>query len=83
MPDLTGPIASLTVVSAACSMVGNLLMLYTYRLVPATKVAPLIYFQLLSAVTLGWLLFGALPDVLTWAGLGVILVAGIASTRLR
>ena len=58
-------------------------MLYTYRLVPATKVAPLIYFQLLSAVTLGWLLFGALPDLLTWAGLSVILVAGIASTRLR
>lgn len=83
LPDLTGPIASLTLVSAACSMVGNLLMLYTYRLVPATKVAPLIYFQLLSAVTLGWLLFGALPDLLTWAGLSVILVAGIASTRLR
>jgi drug/metabolite transporter (DMT)-like permease len=40
-------------------------------------------FQLLSAVALGWVLFGALPDAMTWIGLAVILSAGIASTRLR
>ncbi len=83
MPAFTGPIAALTVTSAACSMLGNLLMLYAYRLAPATKIAPMVYFQLMSAVALGWLLFGALPDLLTWLGLAVILGAGIASTRLR
>ena len=83
LPQLTAPVAALTVTSAICSMLGNLLMLYAYRLAPATKIAPMIYFQLLSAVALGWLLFGALPDLLTWVGLAVILGAGITSTRLR
>jgi drug/metabolite transporter (DMT)-like permease len=64
-------------------MLGNLLMLYAYRIAPATKIAPMIYFQLLSAVALGWVLFGALPDAITWIGLAIILSAGIASTRLR
>jgi drug/metabolite transporter (DMT)-like permease len=42
-----------------------------------------VYLQLLSAVGLGWLVFGAWPDALTWAGMAMILGAGIASARLR
>lgn len=83
LPPMNAPIAALTLTSAACSMLGNLLMLYAYRLAPATKIAPMVYFQLLSAVGLGWVLFGALPDLLTWLGLAVILSAGVASTRVR
>lgn len=83
LPEMSAPVAALTATSALCSMLGNLLMLYAYRLAPATKIAPMIYFQLLSAVGLGWLLFGALPDLVTWVGLAVILGAGITSTRLR
>jgi len=83
LPDFTMPVLALTATSAICSMLGNLLMLFAYRLAPATRIAPMIYFQLLSAVALGWLLFGALPDMLTWVGLAVILSAGIISTRLR
>jgi drug/metabolite transporter (DMT)-like permease len=66
-----------------CSMLGNLLLLYAYQLVPATRIAPLVYFQLVAAVGLGWLIFGDLPDVWTWAGLIVIITAGLASARLR
>ena len=83
LPDFTMPVVALTATSAICSMLGNLLMLFAYRLAPATRIAPMIYFQLLSAVALGWLLFGALPEMLTWVGLAVILGAGIISTRLR
>ena len=83
LPEFSAPVAALTVTSAACSMLGNLLMLYAYRIAPATKIAPMVYFQLLSAVGLGWVLFGDLPDVMTWIGLAIILSAGIASTRLR
>ena len=83
LPALTGTIAALTITSAMCSMLGNLLLLYAYQLVPATRIAPLVYFQLVAAVGLGWLIFGDLPDVWTWAGLIVILTAGLASTRLR
>ncbi len=83
LPTLTTPIAALTLISAACSMLGNLLLLYAYRVAPATKLAPLVYFQLIAATLLGWSIFGNLPDTLTWAGLILIIGAGLLSARLR
>ena len=83
IPDITPEIAGLTLISALCSMMGNLLLLYAYRLESATRIAPLVYFQLIAAVGLGWAIFGDLPDALTWAGLAVIICAGLASARLR
>ncbi|MEM9967592.1 MAG: DMT family transporter [Pseudomonadota bacterium] len=83
LPEFTPTVAALAATSAVCSMLGNLLLLYAYRLAPATQLAPLVYFQLIAAVALGWLIFGTLPDTLTWLGLGLIIVAGVASARLR
>ena len=83
LPTFTGTVAGLTLISALCSMMGNLLLLYAYQLVPATRIAPLVYFQLVAAVGLGWLIFNDLPDIWTWTGLVVILTAGLASARLR
>lgn len=83
LPLLSAPVTTLTLTSALFSMLGNLLLLYAYRIAPATKLAPLVYFQLIAAVILGWTVFGALPDAWTWAGLAVIVSAGLASTRLR
>lgn len=83
LPEASLPIASMTLASALFSMLGNLLLLYAYGLAPATRLAPLVYFQLIAAVLLGWILFNTLPDAFTWAGLILILGAGLASTRLR
>tara|TARA_R110002049_G_scaffold160215_2_gene325284 strand:- start:440 stop:1264 length:825 start_codon:yes stop_codon:yes gene_type:complete len=83
LPDPSGAVVALAVASGMCSMMGNLLLLFAYKLAPATRIAPMVYFQLVSAVGLGWLIFGELPDVWTWAGLGLVLTAGLASTRLR
>lgn len=83
LPETTLPIAALTLTSAFCSMLGNLLLLYAYRIANATRLAPLVYFQLIAAVGFGWSIFNDLPDAYTWAGLAVILASGIASTRLR
>ena len=83
MPELSGTVAALTTTSALCSMLGNLLLLYAYGIAPATRLAPLVYFQLVAAVGLGWVVFGDLPDTWTWVGLAVILSAGLASARLR
>lgn len=83
LPPLTTTTATLTLTSALCSMLGNLLLLYAYRIAPATRLAPLVYFQLIAAVLLGWIVFADLPDTWTWAGLIVIIGAGLASTRLR
>ena len=73
----------LTTLSALFSMLGNLILLYAYKLAPATRLAPLVYFQLLAAVILGWVFFDTLPAMLTWIGLLIVMGAGLASIRLR
>jgi drug/metabolite transporter (DMT)-like permease len=40
-------------------------------------VSPFQYFQLLGSVAVGWLLFGDLPDALTWLGAAIIIAAGL------
>lgn len=83
LPDMSSQMATLTLASATFSMLGNLLLLFAYRLAPATRLAPLIYLQLIAAVALGWTVFGDLPDGFTWAGLALIIGAGLVSARLR
>jgi drug/metabolite transporter (DMT)-like permease len=83
LPEPSTAVVALAATSGLFSMMGNLLLLFAYKLAPATRIAPMVYFQLVAAVGLGWLIFGELPDVWTWVGLGVVLTAGLASTRLR
>ena len=82
-PHMSAAVGALAVTSAVCSLAGNLILLYAYRIAPATTLAPLVYLQLLGAVLLGWSVFGALPDGPTWVGLCLIILAGAASGRLR
>jgi drug/metabolite transporter (DMT)-like permease len=82
-PQLSLPGAALTLASGLFSMLGNLLLLFAYRLAPATQLAPLVYFQLLAATALGWAVFSDLPDTLTWAGLVLVIGSGITSALLR
>lgn len=83
LPAPSWPVAGLTLASAACSMGGNLLLLVAYGRAPATRLAPFVYFQLIAATALGWAVFAELPDALTWAGLILIVGAGLASATLR
>lgn len=83
LPEISLNTAVLTVGSAGFSMLGNLILLFAYNRVAATKLAPMVYFQLIAAVTLGWLAFGQLPDMLTWLGLAVVISAGLGSALLR
>lgn len=83
LPEFSASTAALTVGSAAFSMLGNLLLLYVYARVQAVKLAPMVYFQLVAAVGLGWVVFNQLPDAWTWAGLAVVLSAGLGSALLR
>lgn len=43
----------------------------------ASQVAPAIYVQMLVAVTLGWLFFGDVPDLLTIVGAALIIASGL------
>lgn len=83
LPTFTGQVIGLTLASAFFSMLGNLLLLFAYQLAPASRLAPLVYFQLIAAVVLGWSIFGDLPDIWTWTGLLIILSTGLWASRLR
>jgi drug/metabolite transporter (DMT)-like permease len=54
------------------------LFLRAYFYSSASFVATLIYLQTIWSVGSGWLFFGQLPDAITFVGIGVITVAGVA-----
>ncbi len=43
----------------------------------AGVLAPLQYLEIISAVLLGWFVFGDFPDALTWLGTAIIITAGL------
>lgn len=53
---------------------GHYLLIHAYRLAPASSVTPFLYFQILSMVSLGYLVFGDVPD--HWSVLGSAIVIG-------
>lgn len=82
-PAMTPAILGLTTLSALFSMGGNFLLLFAYARAPASSLAPFVYFQLIAAVALGWSVFGDFPDIITIAGLALIVGAGVASSLLK
>ena len=43
----------------------------------AATIAPVTYVQMLVATTLGYVMFGDVPDLATFAGAGIIIGAGL------
>jgi drug/metabolite transporter (DMT)-like permease len=59
------------------STIGHLLVNSAYKHAEASLLAPYAYLQIISATTMGWLVFGQLPDSLTAAGIGIICAGGV------
>ncbi|MEG0920393.1 MAG: DMT family transporter [Comamonas sp.] len=57
---------------------GHWLQITAYSKTGATLLAPFNYLQIVSATTLGWLVFGQLPDTTTASGMALICAAGLA-----
>lgn len=72
----------LVIVSSLASAFGNYLLVVVNRTTPATVSAPLIYFQLIAATVLGFLVFGDWPEPLALLGLAVIFASGIGGLAL-
>ena len=83
LPEMSLDVAALTSASALLSALGNLLLVYAMTLAPSTKLAPLVYFQIVAATVLGLLVFGSLPNALAFAGLAVVLLSGLAGLLQR
>lgn len=56
---------------------GQYLLILAYRRATASVLAPFSYIQLLSSATLGYVVFGALPDAAAFAGAAVIILSGM------
>ncbi len=57
--------------------VGITMMTQAFRFAPAAVVAPFDYTALIWATLMGWLFWGEIPDVLTYAGAAVIIASGV------
>lgn len=57
--------------------VGHFFVIKAFRLYRASVLAPLSYFELVGASILGYFVFGAFPDALTWLGALVIVASGV------
>lgn len=56
---------------------GHYLFIHAYRLAPASRIAPFLYFQLIAMVALGWLVFADVPDLWTLLGASIVTASGI------
>lgn len=62
---------------AIFSAFGQIGMIAAFRLAAANIISPFIYAQIIAATAVGYYLFGAIPDKMTWFGILIIVGAGI------
>lgn len=55
----------------------HMCMTYALKFAPSATLAPLHYLEIVSAVALGYWIFGDFPNALTWAGIAVIVASGL------
>ena len=56
---------------------GHLLLVAAARHAPASLLAPFQYIEIVGASLLGFLIFGDIPALATWVGMGIIVGAGL------
>jgi drug/metabolite transporter (DMT)-like permease len=57
--------------------VSHMCMTYALKFAPSATLAPLHYPEIVTAVILGYLIFGDFPNAMTWAGIAVIVSSGL------
>ena len=65
------------VLASACSMAGQICLIYSVRWGELSAVAPFRYTGMLWAILLGYGLWGEWPDPLTFAGIFILVCAGL------
>lgn len=61
----------------ATAAVSGILSVYAYRSAPASTLAPIQYFEIISATIFGWLIFDNFPDLMKWVGILIIIASGL------
>lgn len=55
----------------------HMCMTVALKCAPASTLAPLHYLEIVTAVVIGYLVFGDFPNALTWAGIAIIVASGL------
>lgn len=71
-PAVLGVMLGLGMVAGA----GHFVLILAHARAPAATLAPYIYTQILSMITLGWLVFGQVPSGWTLAGAAIVIASG-------
>ncbi|MBB6223600.1 DMT family transporter [Rhizobium leguminosarum] len=61
----------------AMAAVAGIFGVYAYRAAPASTLAPLQYFEIVSATIFAWLVFGDFPNAVKWLGIAIIMASGL------
>ncbi|CAD7023764.1 EamA/RhaT family transporter [Pseudorhizobium endolithicum] len=75
IPDLT--VCLWLVAVGFFAALSGILATYAYRVAPASVLAPLQYFEIVSATLFGWLVFRDFPDAVKWLGIAIIVGSGL------
>lgn len=67
----------LAAVIGTLGMFGHGLLIMSFRYGEASFVAPFIYFEMITATVLGYLVFGDFPDQWVWVGVSILVISGI------
>ena len=67
---------------ALITALSQTLMITAMSMAQADRIAPFTYFEIIAAILIGFAMFGTLPDVLAWIGMGLIITSGTAVKRL-
>lgn len=57
--------------------VSHMCMTLALKFAPASTLAPIHYLEIVTAVILGYMIFGDFPNALTWAGIAIIVGSGL------
>ena len=61
----------------AASAVAHLFMTYALKYAPSSLLAPIHYTEIVTAVALGWAVFGDLPNQMSMLGIAIIVASGL------
>ena len=66
---------------AITGAINQIFLVYGFARAEASKLAPFTYFEIVAAVFFGQLIFGTVPDLISWAGIGLIIASGLIVAR--
>ena len=58
-------------------LIGHYFIIKALEHAPASRLAPLGYFEIIGSVLVGLIAFGDLPDAWTWSGIAIIVCSGL------